>query len=279
MFRIKNTWILLTISVLTLTLSSETATADVPNYVNYQGRLTDDGGEPITGSKSIKFKIYASPSGDDSLWSSNFQTVQIDNGLFEYKLGYNVSLPEGLFAGDSPRYLGITVDTDLEITPRTQFITVPYAVHAMKADTSTYALGGPGAATLVSPDMVQLGTTYGPVDSISIDTPSDGIVIVTATGSLRLEPNTTSEYLICSLGQSSTNENTNCTYYYRNPDALPGHPYYQPLSLTYVDSVTGGTQKYYLGGVSDATFGAFVRKLAMTAVYYPTAYGNVEETE
>ena len=188
-------------------IGTAAAFPDVPNHINYQGRLTDNGGQPIAGSKSIKFKIYASPSGVDSLWSSGFQTVQVDNGLFEYKLGSNNDFPEGLFADDTPRYLGITVDTDPEITPRTQFISVPYALHALKADTSTHTLTGPGAATVVSPDMVQLGTVYGPVDSISIDIPGDGIVIITAAGSLRLEPGTDSDYFICSIGKSSTSEN------------------------------------------------------------------------
>jgi len=108
--------------------------ADVPNTVNYQGRLTDDGGLPFTGSELIKFKIYGSESGDDSLWSSNFQTVQIDNGLINYELGSNNPLPENLFTGDDIRYLGITVGANPEGTPRVQLLTVPYAHHARFAD-------------------------------------------------------------------------------------------------------------------------------------------------
>lgn len=59
--------------------------ADVPNVVNYQGRLTDASGNPIaSGPYQIKFKVYGSASGDDSLWSSGYQTVQVTEGLFEY---------------------------------------------------------------------------------------------------------------------------------------------------------------------------------------------------
>jgi hypothetical protein len=108
--------------------------ADVPNTINYQGRLTDDAGQPIDGSKLMKFKIYGSLSGNDSLWSSNYRIVQINDGLFNYELGHNVPLPEDLFVGAGDRYLGITVDTDDEITPRTQFIAEPYAIRARTAD-------------------------------------------------------------------------------------------------------------------------------------------------
>ena len=115
---------------------AQIVSAEVPDYIDYQGRLTDSGSDPYTGSKLIKFKIYGSPSGDDSLWSSAYRAVQINDGLFNVKLGEVVALPEGLFTGDDPRYLGITIDTDAEITPRTQFITVPYAFSSIKADTS-----------------------------------------------------------------------------------------------------------------------------------------------
>jgi len=112
------------------------ANAEVPQLINYQGRLTDDGGEPANGSKFMKFKIYGSVSGDDSLWSSGLQAVTITDGLFNYELGSNVVLPADLFTGNDPRYLGITVDTDAEIVPRVQFITVPYAFHASVADST-----------------------------------------------------------------------------------------------------------------------------------------------
>ena len=108
--------------------------ADVPNTINYQGRLTDDAGQPVNGSKLVKFKIYGSESGSDSLWSSGYQVISINDGLFKYELGSNPPLPDDLFTGDDPRYLGITVDVDAELEPRTQFIAVPYAIRAQLAD-------------------------------------------------------------------------------------------------------------------------------------------------
>ncbi len=96
--------------------------------------MTDDAGQPINGAKLMKFKIYGSSSGDDSLWSSAFQTVQINNGLFKYELGSHEPLPADLFTGNDPRYLGITVDTNDEIDPRTQLISVPYSMKAGSLD-------------------------------------------------------------------------------------------------------------------------------------------------
>ncbi len=137
-----------------------------------------------------------------------------------------------------------------------------------------------GVATVVSPSSVQLGTVYGPVDSISIDVPGGGIVIVTATGRLNLDPGSGIEYLKCSISQNSSSESAKCAYYYEVPGAVIGRSYFQPLSLTYVDNVAAAeTRKYYLGGISNATYGGYVTWLTMTAIYYPTAYGDIEETE
>ncbi len=132
MTRSKNPQILL--AFLALAVLTVSVNADVPNVINYQGRLTDDAGQPVNGSKLIKFKIYGSQSGNDSLWSSGYQIVQINEGLFNYELGSNILLPEDLFTETGSRYLGITVDTDAEILPRTQFDAEAYAIRARTAD-------------------------------------------------------------------------------------------------------------------------------------------------
>lgn len=122
------------LAVVGLCILATSISAQLPQTISYQGRLTDDAGQPITGAKLIKFKIYGSESGSDSLWSSGYQVIQIENGLFKYELGSNVPLPPDLFSTDDLRYLGVTVDTDAELDPRTQFISVPYALHAQSAD-------------------------------------------------------------------------------------------------------------------------------------------------
>ena len=111
-----------------------TAIAEVPNTINYQGRLVDDAGDPVDDVVLIKFNIYDSETGGSELWSSGYQMLQISDGLFTYELGSNVALPDDLFTGDDSRYLGITVDTDAEQEPRIQFIAVPYSLHSKVAD-------------------------------------------------------------------------------------------------------------------------------------------------
>ena len=56
--------------------------AEIPGQISYQGLLTDDTGTPLNGDYLIRFNIYGSETGTDSLWSSGYQTVQVTEGLF-----------------------------------------------------------------------------------------------------------------------------------------------------------------------------------------------------
>ena len=102
--------------------------------MSYQGRLTTPAGAPVAdGTYFIRFQIYDAPVGGTSLWNSNIQPVQVSNGLYTYLLGQDVPFPSGLFAGGN-RWLGITVGTDPELTPRKQMMATGYAFVSQNAD-------------------------------------------------------------------------------------------------------------------------------------------------
>lgn len=128
--------------------------AVVPQVVNYQGRLTTSGGTPVAdGNYQITFQIYTALSGGTSLWNSGAQTVAVGNGLFNVKLGASpmTALPDNLFSADTARYLGITVASDPEISPRTQITSVGYAYQSLRADSAKLALAvAPNTVTSTS---------------------------------------------------------------------------------------------------------------------------------
>jgi Chaperone of endosialidase len=111
--------------------------AEVPHLISYQGRLTDSNGAPVPdGSYSVKFKVYGSPAGNDSLWWSNFETLEVTDGLFHYQLGSTNPFPNDLFSVDTARYLAIQINGEPEMIPRTKLVSVPYAYHSLRADTA-----------------------------------------------------------------------------------------------------------------------------------------------
>lgn len=97
--------------------------------INYQGRLTDDGGNPISGTPPMTFTVY--DGAGVSKWTESHSAVQVDNGLFNVLLGSQTALPDSVFTGQD-RYLGISVAGDQEITPRTLLTSAPGAAVARR---------------------------------------------------------------------------------------------------------------------------------------------------
>jgi len=121
--------------IISLVLISSSSAQDTL-LISYQGRLTDDGGNPITSSQAMTFTIY--DGGGVSKWTETHPVVQVTNGLFNVILGSHTALPDSVFRGDD-RYLGIKVGDDPELAPRTLLTSVPSAAYAkrVKGDIET----------------------------------------------------------------------------------------------------------------------------------------------
>ena len=107
----------------------------VPTLINYQGTLLNQStGDPVPdGQYSIVFSIHSNSTGGSHLWQET-QSATVHDGLFSVMLGNVTPLAASLFDG-SPRYLGIKVEADAEMTPRQLLASVPYAFHAENAST------------------------------------------------------------------------------------------------------------------------------------------------
>jgi hypothetical protein len=111
-----------------------------PPVLNYQGNLTDDAGNPVTGIKIMVFRIYDSPAAPPgvALWESGQLGVEVKKGAFSVNLGEEGQkpidaekqppFPAALFLEDK-RYLGVTVDGS-ELMDRKRLVSVPYALNA-----------------------------------------------------------------------------------------------------------------------------------------------------
>ena len=105
------------------------AAAQVPQRLTEQGRLFDaETGMPVEGTETIRFSIYSEASGGTALWTET-QSVTFDAGYFSTQLGESTPFAATLFDG-SVRYLGVTVGTDVELSPRSAMSSVPYALIA-----------------------------------------------------------------------------------------------------------------------------------------------------
>jgi len=114
--------------------------ADVPQLINYQGRLTDAQNAARTGTANLKFEIFDAATTGTKLWGPQvFTNVPLVNGYFNIILGttdQGGSLIGDAFVGASA-FLQIyetNQNTDTPILPRQQILSAPYSIHANIAD-------------------------------------------------------------------------------------------------------------------------------------------------
>jgi hypothetical protein len=101
--------------------------AQIPNQMSYQGYLTDNNNQPVTGNKLLRFKIYDAPTGGNNLWTEEHTNVAILEGAFIVKLGSINSLN---LSFDVPYWLGISVENEPELVPRTSLTSSAYSLNA-----------------------------------------------------------------------------------------------------------------------------------------------------
>ena len=208
-----------------LCLAQSTLHADVPLFINYQGKVADSTGLPIgaTGSVSaptaapvnrkVIFRIYDASTGGNRLWTEE-QTATISLGVFSVLLGNGIN-PTGTASAEShpaldtiftpsnasSRFLEIMVDngdntingSDVPISPRQQITSTAFALHAKVAD------GIASATDLTINPLTGTATNYGlgwygtgrTFNSVAIDGPvlygnSGGALGSNASGTQKL---------------------------------------------------------------------------------------------
>jgi len=130
--------ILIVYLTLSCALLTSNCLSEIPHLINYQGKLVDSTGTPITGTKTITFKIYDVSSGGTPLWQET-QSVIVDKGVFNILLGSSSDL--GQLSFDVPYHLSIQVAGDAEMAPRQKISSAGYAFKAKKAENTEKIVG------------------------------------------------------------------------------------------------------------------------------------------
>lgn len=155
--------------------------AEVPRLINYQGRISESDGSTGNSDLTLTFNLYSSATDGESLWQEVHTVIPTDR-VFNVLLGSLQPLPDLVQLQDS-LFLSLSTETDGELLPRQQMVSVAYALRANVADNV--------AAKTITPAAVQLSdgagiwnssgvleTVVGKMDSLVVgDTPvidSDG---------------------------------------------------------------------------------------------------------
>ena len=91
--------------------------------------MLKNGGVPVSnGAHNVTFTIYDAATAGTAVWTET-QSVTTTAGLFSVQLGDVTPIPTSALKGAS-RYLGIAIESDPEMTPREDLVSVPYCCRA-----------------------------------------------------------------------------------------------------------------------------------------------------
>ena len=119
------------------------ARAQAPSFMPIQGFLTDAEGAPVDGDTTLTFSLYVNYMDATPVYSED-QVVLVEDGFFTVYLGQIEALDLGMFTNSAPKFLGLKVGTEEEMTPRLALGSVPYAAFAQNAG-DAQTLGGMSA--------------------------------------------------------------------------------------------------------------------------------------
>ena len=109
--------------------------AQVPSLINYQGRLTDGSGSPVSGNRTMAVRLYDAATGGNMTYEETIGTVGVANGTYSFQFGASGNGIVSVLSGQD--FLALTVNGTEEST-RTRLLAVPYALKAKEsADTQT----------------------------------------------------------------------------------------------------------------------------------------------
>ena len=142
---------------------------NVPQTIDYQGRLADSDGNYLNSVVTVDFLIYDAETAGTALWTEE-QDVNCANGIFHVLLGSVVSFPTDLF-DNADRWLELVVSSET-LSPRTAIASVPYAV---KAETA-YSLNSMGSGSGLDADLLDgmNSTAFGDITAVNGGTGLNG---------------------------------------------------------------------------------------------------------
>ena len=91
---------------------------EAASVINYQGTLKSSSQTAVLDTTyTFTFKLYTQSTGGSAVWTE-IQSLTTQQGAFSAQLGSVTPFSSTLFSSNPTLYLGITVNSDSEMTPR-----------------------------------------------------------------------------------------------------------------------------------------------------------------
>jgi hypothetical protein len=143
------------------------STQALPPVISYQGILTDASGNPVAdGNYQVTFRTYPVSTGGIASGTFGPLTVTTVRGLFATELvSWNIEFFRDPLAQNT--WIGVTVGSNPELTPRVRLTAVPYAFSADYANYTDSARVAVSTRSLLLPYVQSSSVAALPIISVS----------------------------------------------------------------------------------------------------------------
>ena len=132
--------------------------SEIPQVINYQGKVTDTGGIPVAdGIYNVAFVIFDAATGGTELWNSGVQSIAVSEGIFNVLLGEIPMLSLDL-PFDEDYWLEVDIEGDIQ-SPRERLGSMGYSYMASGLVPGTEVNGSVTSGTLSAIKAVNTATT------------------------------------------------------------------------------------------------------------------------
>src|SRR3989338_5083371 len=183
-----------------LSLAYHPTPVTASRILSFQGRLTDSLGNPITTATDMRFRLYTASSGGTTLYDTGTCSITPDqDGVHNVLIGSDcgAEVGAGVFTENATVWLGVTVASDAEMTPRQQIANVAYAINSqtlqgfpLGTTASTVPFISQGGELLIAASTPSIYSTYASetfrvsgASAITIQSAGSGNILLTATES------------------------------------------------------------------------------------------------
>jgi len=153
----KKTGLVTVLGIFFVFASSTIVAWAVPSTINFQGRLTDKEGTPLSGDYNMRFRLFIVENGGDPLWTED-QTVTVTDGVYSVELGSVAPFDTSIFENDS-LYLEVWILNE-EVSPPTYEVLAP----RQKITSTAFAIKAGDSETFAGYDINHFDSTYVNVD-------------------------------------------------------------------------------------------------------------------
>jgi hypothetical protein len=174
-----------TIVALASLLLVRTAYAALPSVITYNGYLLNNNGNPVTSSSTLGFNFYSAPSGGTPLNGSAISVTLIPSADGYFSAVIDTGAYATLF-DTGPIYMGIAVGSEVEMSPRIQVTSAPFALSARSVAWSGVS-GFPDSTCSPGQAVTAIGTNgVGTCDAAGIAVTASAPLSATGTSTVNI---------------------------------------------------------------------------------------------